>query len=255
MIAFQDIRVGQLRGRAYRTAGVALHTGTVFVLLHGIGMSHRYFRRLHAALDAVGDTYALDLPGFGATPQPRRALTVEEYARFTGHMLRRLGITSCVLVGHSMGVQFAVELARQQPSLASHLVLIGPVVDAGRRTVVQQAIALARDSLGESPSTNAIVFTDYLRCGPRRYLIELAAMMDYRTEQKIGQVHAPVLVMRGARDPIAGRQWCRLLVERAPSAELAEVHGGYHVVQESRPERVLEYIRQFVAAPGELRDG
>ena len=255
MVAFQDIRVGDLQGRAYRVAGTAPRTGSVFVLLHGIGMSHRYFGQLHAKLDAIGETYALDLPGFGATPQPGEALSVEEYASFTAEMLARLGVTSCVVVGHSMGVQFALELARQQPSLVSHLVLIGPVVDSRRRTVVQQAIALALDSLGERPSTNRIVFGDYLRCGPRRYLTELAAMMDYRTEQKIGEVHTPILVMRGARDPIAGRQWCELLAARAPSARFAEVSGGYHVVQESHPQQVLEIIRRFAVVSAEPGDG
>ena len=90
-------------------------------------------------------------PASGRRPHPEEALSVEEYARFTGETLARLGITSCVVVGHSMGVQFALELARQQPSLVSHLVLIGPVVDSRRRTVLQQAIALARDSLGNDP--------------------------------------------------------------------------------------------------------
>ena len=255
MIAAQDIQVGGLQGRAYGPRGAQPGNRPVFVLLHGIGMSHRYFRQLYTKLDAIGDTYALDLPGFGATPQPREALSVQDYARFTAQVLARLGVTSCVLVGHSMGGQFAIELALQQPSLVTHLVLIGPVVDARRRTLVQQALALARDSLGERRSTNAIVLGDYLRCGPRRYVAELAAMMSYRTEQKIGQVQAPVLVMRGARDPIAGRQWCALLVAQAPSARFAEVSGAHHVVQQSHPQRVLEVIRQFVMAPAGLRDG
>ena len=198
---FTDIRLGQLQGRAYATAGH--RPGATFVLLHGIGMSHRYFRKLRAALDAVGTAFALDLPGFGATPKPHHALSVAEYAQFTGRMLDALDINSCVLVGHSMGAQFAVELAAQRPSLVSHLVLIGPVVDSRRRTLLQQGLALARDSIRERPSTNAIVFGDYARCGPRRYLAELGAMLGYPTEDRIGSVQAPVLVMRGARDPIA----------------------------------------------------
>ena len=40
------------------------------VLIHGIGVSHRYLRRLHGLLAETGDTYSIDLPGFGATPRP-----------------------------------------------------------------------------------------------------------------------------------------------------------------------------------------
>jgi pimeloyl-ACP methyl ester carboxylesterase len=248
-----DIRVGKLHGRAYSTtrSGPSL----TFVLLHGIGMSHRYFRSLYAALGTMGNTSALDLPGFGATQKPDRALSVGEYAQFTGQMLDALDIGSCVVIGHSMGTQFAVDLALQRPSLVSHLVLIGPVVDRGRRTVLQQGLALARDSLRERPSTNAIVFGDYLRCGPRRYLVELGAMMAYPTEQRIGSVQAPVLVIRGAHDPLARSPWCRLLTDRARDGRLVEIPGAPHVVQESAPRRVLDAISSFVVAglevPGE----
>ena len=68
-------------------------------------------------------------------------------------------------------------------------------------------------------------------------------------------MHTPILVMRGARDPIAGRQWCEQLAAQAPSARFAEVSGGYHVVQESHPREVLEIIRGFVAVSAELGDG
>jgi pimeloyl-ACP methyl ester carboxylesterase len=184
-----------------------------------------------------------------------RALSVVEYAQFTGQMLDALDIGSCVVIGHSMGTQFAVDLALQRPSLVSHLVLIGPVVDRGRRTVLKQGLALARDSLRERPSTNAIVFGDYLRCGPRRYLVELGAMMAYPTEQRIGSVQAPVLVIRGAHDPIARSPWCRLLTDRARDGRLVEIPGAPHVVQESAPRRVLDAISSFVVAglevPGE----
>ncbi len=248
----RDIRVGQLQGRAYASDGH--RTGPTFVLLHGIGMSHRYFRRLRAALDAEGGTFVLDLPGFGATPDPGLGLSVPEYAQFTGRMLDALGIECCVVVGHSMGAQFAVELALQRPSLVSHLVLIGPVVDAGRRTIVQQGLALARDSLRERPSTNAIVFGDYARCGPRRYLAELGAMMAYPTEEKIGSVQVPILVIRGSRDPIARSRWCRMLTNRAQDAQMIEVPHGPHVVQESEPEQVFGAIARFVRAGREIRD-
>ncbi|MEO7006354.1 MAG: alpha/beta hydrolase [Terrimesophilobacter sp.] len=247
-----DIRVGQVQGRAYGPQGH--RSGPTFVLLPGIGMSHRYFRSLRVALETEGETVALDLPGFGATPDPGRGLSVPEYAQFTGEMLDALGIGHCVVVGHSMGTQFAVELALQRPSLVSHLVLIGPVVDAGRRTIVQQGLALARDSLRERPSTNAIVFGDYARCGPRRYLAELDAMMRYPTEEKIGSVQVPILVMRGARDPIVRSRWCRMLTNRAQDARMIEVPRGPHVVQESEPEQVFGAIARFVRAGRELRD-
>ena len=219
---------------------------TAVVLIHGIGVSHRYLRRLHGLLAESVDTYSIDLPGFGATPRPEHALSVADHATYILGALEQLGVLEFVLVGHSMGTQFAVEAARQQPGRVSQLVLMGPVVDSKRRTVLQQALALGRDSLFyESPSSNALVFTDYLRCGPVWFLKTLGVMMDYATEERISEVTAPVLVLRGVNDPVASVDWCRRLAARAPQARLLEIEGAGHVVQHIRSVEVARTILDF----------
>ncbi|MDQ6753319.1 MAG: hypothetical protein M3017_07935 [Actinomycetota bacterium] len=69
------------------------------------------------------------------------------------------------------------------------------------------------------------MFTDYLRCGPRWYLTELPLMMAYRTEERIGLVGVPVLV-------------------------LLQFRGDRHVVQYRCPVRVSQAIAEFAEAPG-----
>ena len=228
-----------------RPAGRATQEPAV-VLLHGIGASHRYLRRLHGLLAGSVDTYSIDLPGFGATPRPQRTLSAAEHATYVIGALEQLGVLEYVVVGHSMGTQFAVEAALQQPSRIPHVVLMGPVVNDQRCTVAQQALALGRDCLFfESPSSNALVFTDYLRCGPTWYIKNLRVMMDYRIEERIAGVTAPVLVIRGANDPVAPTEWCRRLAERASAAEFVEIEGTGHVVQHNRAVEVARSILAF----------
>jgi pimeloyl-ACP methyl ester carboxylesterase len=220
------------------------------VLVHGIGVSHRYLSRLHGVLAEAVDTYSVDLPGFGSTPRPDHTLTVADHATYVLGALEQLGVLDFVFVGHSMGTQFGIEAARQQPERIRHLVLMGPVVDPKRRTVAQQALALGLDSLFfESPSSNALVFTDYLRCGPSWYLKTLRVMMDYPTEERIAGVTAPVLVLRGANDPVATGDWSRRLAERAAAGQLLEIRGTGHVVQHNRPVEVAEAITSFAGLP------
>jgi pimeloyl-ACP methyl ester carboxylesterase len=214
----------------------------VFVLLHGIGMSHRYHRRLQTVLAGHGDTHAIDLPGFGGTPNPDRQISVAEYAEIIAGTLEVIGAGPVVVVGHSMGTQFATELAVRRTELVSHVVLIGPVVDSERRTVLRQSLALGLDSLLESPSGNAIVFTDYARSGVRRYLTELPVMMSYDLEERLGKVDQPVLVARGSRDPIAVRSWCQRLAAIAPEGRFLEIPGQPHVVQHGAPVRMAAGI-------------
>ena len=213
------------------------------VLIHGIGVSHRYFTRLHRLLAESADVYSIDLPGFGATPRPRHTLSVPEHATYILGALEQLGVLEFVLVGHSMGAQFSTEAALQQPDRISRLVLMGPVVDSKRRTVLQQALALGRDSLFfESPSSNALVLTDYLRCGPTWFLKTLRVMMEYPTDERIAGVAAPVLVVRGANDPVASVDWCRRLAGRADRGQLLEIDGTGHVVQHNRSGEVADAI-------------
>jgi len=115
--------------------------------------------------------------------------------------------------------------------------------------VVQQALALGRDSVFfESPSSNALVSTDYFRCGPLWYLKTLRVMMGYPTEQKIPGVSAPVLVVRGANDPVATSDWCRRLAAHAAQGQLLEIEGAGHVVQHVRSVEVAEAILDFAGS-------
>jgi pimeloyl-ACP methyl ester carboxylesterase len=213
-------------------------------------MSHRYLRRLADELSAHGDVHSLDLPGFGGTKKPRRALSVEDHARLVGMLLDELGIRDAVLVGHSMGAQFVTEVARTRAEVASAVVLIGPVTDPSRATAFAQGRALARDSLRETPQGNLLTLTDYIRCGPRWYLATLPPMLDYRTDLALAGVAAPTLVLRGENDPVARAPWCTTLADAAPHGELREIPRGRHLVQFSfapaTAAAILDFVREHV---------
>jgi pimeloyl-ACP methyl ester carboxylesterase len=219
----------------------------VFVLIHGIGMSHRYFQRLGDRLSAHGRVVLLDLPGAGWTRKPLSAMTNASKAEFVAALLDGMGVSSCVVIGHSMGVQSATELALQRPDLVSRLVLMGAAVDARRRTVPQQALALMANNALEKPLLNAIQFKDVLVCGPRWYLAELAVAMNYPLEARLPLVRQPVLVLRGSRDLVAGSTWSRALTDTAAQGELAEVAGAFHGVHHSAAEVVADRIVAFLA--------
>src|SRR5690606_12966074 len=111
--------------------------GPAFVLVHGIGVSSRYFRPLALELVRHGSVYLIDLPGYGAAPDPRTEVTLDGHADAVASLLRGLTARETVVVGHSMGAQVVVSLARRHPPLVSRLVLLGPTMEPGRRTAVQ----------------------------------------------------------------------------------------------------------------------
>ncbi|WP_144662132.1 alpha/beta fold hydrolase [Paenarthrobacter nicotinovorans] len=254
-----DVEVLGLTGRILWTdgtpsPGAAPEATPAYILIHGIGVSHRYLARLHAVLAASAPTYSLDLPGFAGTPRPDRQLQVEDYGAFIAEALASRGIDSYILVGHSMGVQFAIEAALHRPESARHVVLMGPVVDSRHKNILRQSIALGLDGmLRESPSSNWIVFTDYLKCGPRWYFTELPVMMKYPTEERLSRVQAPVLILRGSRDHVAGPEWSLRLSRAVAQGRLVEIPGVGHVAQHMRPKAVADAIRSFVTATTQHR--
>lgn len=235
-------------GRVFRVVRSHHSSATrTFLLVHGIGMSHRYLRRLHTAFARTDSVVSIDLPGFGGTPKPGADLDVSAMAAAIAGLLDHLRLQDVIAVGHSMGSQWVVELAVQRPDLVSRVVAMGPVADDRHRTAFAQARALALDVFGESPRANWLVLTDYVRCGVPWYLSQLRHMVAYPLEKRARMLTRPLLVLRGARDPIAGLAWCRRLADTASDAAVVEIPGSCHVVQDRAPRAVVGAVEAFLA--------
>jgi pimeloyl-ACP methyl ester carboxylesterase len=90
------------------------------VALHGWGRTHRDFDAALAGVDAL----ALDLPGFGATPEPAEPWGAAGYAAAVAAVLDEAD-EPVVVVGHSFGGRVAVHLAAAAPERVRALVLTG----------------------------------------------------------------------------------------------------------------------------------
>lgn len=218
--------------------------GGAVLLLHGIGVSSRYFHRLAPVLAERSRTIAVDLPGFGRARKPARRLPVEDYAALVAEFLDDRSLLGVVVIGHSMGAQIATNLARRRPDLVSQVVLLGPVMAPVDRTPLRAGSRLALDILRESPHSNALVLTDYARCGPRWYLKVLPSMLAYRIEDDLPELGMPVTIVRGDRDPIARAEWAHAIGSLAPHGRLVEVPGAPHVVMLSRPREIARLVRR-----------
>ncbi|WP_374009059.1 alpha/beta fold hydrolase [Leifsonia sp. LS-T14] len=222
----------------------------VFVLVHGIGVSSRYFERLVPVLAEEGRVVAVDLPGFGAAKpiRPRLGLSIEEFADSVASAMDRLGIADAVMVGHSMGTQVAVSLATRRPDLVRALALLGPVMAPQDRNPLKAGLLLGADIFREDARGNRIVIGDYLHCGLRWYLATLPAMLTFQTERELEETRVPVVVVRGGRDPIARDEWVAQLGERSRGAASA-VPNVAHLVMHGAPWRTASLIAGLVAAP------
>jgi len=224
--------------------------GPVFLLIHGVGLSHRSFSRLARELSPHGAVIAPDLPGFGSAPGARRGLSIEEMAQALLPRLDRgtIGHRGLVVLGHSLGAEVAIEIARLRPALTLGVVLVGPVVDPEASSAFGQARRLLIDMLQEPPLTGAMVARDYIRGGLLSFAAGVTSMLRYTTADRISSVTAPVLVMRGARDPVAPAPWVARLHHSAPGGYTAEIANAVHNVVHSHPRAVADDVVDFAMA-------
>ena len=240
-----------------RVNGVAVHAKTgvrvappgapVVVFVHGIGVTGRYLEPTMQALAAHLLVYAPNLPGWGRSETPPRALTIPELARTLAAWLDEVGIDAPTLVANSMGCQVVVDLAARVHGRASRLVLVGPTVEPGARTLPRQAARLVLDSLREPPSLLPLIAADYLRFGPRRFLATSRHALRDRIEEKLPLVEAPTLVVRGTRDALVSQEWAEQAARLLPVGELANVPGRAHAVNYNAPLALAALVREFVA--------
>lgn len=216
--------------------------GPDYVLVHGLGMAHEYWDGIADLLEPTGTVYALDLPGFGNAPQPRKPLSMAESGELLAELLVAEGIVDPVLVGHSTGAQVVAETAARHPELVDRLVLIGPTVNPRERTVMQQSLRFLQDVAVINPKVTAIGLAQYSKAGPTWFVANLRPMIEHRLERVLPQIAADTLVIRGEHDRIVPRYWAEEIAALVPSGRFAEVPGRGHDTMLTGVRQVAELI-------------
>lgn len=134
----------------YKKAG----DGPPLLLVHGIGAgaSSYEFRNVFAPLAEKHTVYALDLLGFGKSDKPAIPYTAETYIRLIDDFARQVmgvgdGRGEADVIATSLSAAYVVALARRDPSLFQHLVLICPTGIEELASEPGAAAAAARSAL------------------------------------------------------------------------------------------------------------
>lgn len=226
-----------------RLFGEMTGSGRPWVLaLHGWGRTRADFDASLEGLDAL----AVDLPGFGASPEPPEAWGGADYADAVVPLLDEME-TPAVILGHSFGGQVAVQLAARHPERVAALVLTGTPLVRRPQGPVSRSFRLARrlHRLG-------VLSDDYMEAlrrkrGSADYKAARGIMRDVfvrvvneHYDDDLAALRCPVELVWGADDAAA------------PLAQ-AQVAGG--MIDDVRV-TVLDGVGHFTpqAAPGALRD-
>lgn len=114
----KDITIGNQRVH-YDVSG----SGQPLVLMHGWGCSHSTVQSIAATASRTHTVYNIDLPGFGASPEPDRTWGVEQYTSLIEKFIAVLGIENPVMAGHSFGGRITILYASRNSNTDSIILI------------------------------------------------------------------------------------------------------------------------------------
>jgi pimeloyl-ACP methyl ester carboxylesterase len=215
------------------------------VLVHGFA-SCRYMAPLALRLAPNFPVHAPDLPGFGRSANPDGGLHVAGLADALADWMTAVGLDRAVLVANSFGGQIAVELAARHPDRVEALVLQGLTGDPLTRDPVDQALRWLLNALTEDPAMRWGIVRHYDDFGLRQILTSFGDLLRQPVDERLPQVRAPALVVRGSEDEIMTAAWARSAAELLPRGRLIEMPGAAHTLNYSHSAPFARVIRTFL---------
>jgi pimeloyl-ACP methyl ester carboxylesterase len=223
--------------------------GPPVVLVHGLSGSTRWWRRNVPALAAHFQVYVVDLAGFGESRGSPFALA--EAAELLAGWMDAVGIERASLAGHSMGGYVVADLAATEAQRVDRLLLVDAAVLPFGRTYVQHAFGLLRESLHLQPAFLPVLLGDALRVGPFMLWAAAQEIMRADLRSKLPHIHAPTLIVWGARDNVVPPTLGRALAGAIPTSEFAVIERAGHNAMWDCPDAFNRLALRFLKGNGE----
>ena len=266
---------------------------TPAVLTDGIGCDGYVWKYLRRELEGDRPVLHWHYRGHGRSPLPRdpHRVAIADLADDLAAVLDDAGIDGAVVLGHSMGVQVALETYRRHPDRVRGLVLLcgspeNPLrtfrgqrglevvlprvrraVERAPRLINQAARLLLPTRLAfrlaakvevNAELLDATDFMPYLhglsRVEMPFFLSMLAAAGEHSAVDMLASIAAPVLVVAGERDGFTPPELSRAMAAAIPGADLLEVESGSHTAPLERPDLVGRAVGEFLAHRIDARD-
>lgn len=117
--------------------------GKNLIVLHGWGCHIDTVMPIVNILKDKYKVYALDLPGFGKSQEPKDAINSFDYVEIVRGFMKKLNIEMATFVGHSFGGKLSIIMGSKYPSQVDKLVLIdsaGLIPKEGQNTILKYIV-------------------------------------------------------------------------------------------------------------------
>jgi sigma-B regulation protein RsbQ len=243
------------------------------VFAHGFGCDQNMWRLVAPAFETDFRTILFDQVGAGgsdlAAYDPQKYGSLHGYAADLVELVRDLGVTGAVFVGHSVSAMIGVLASLADPSLFSALVLVGPsprYIDDGAYRggfsapdIADLLESLADNHLGWSAMMAPVIMANpdrpelgeeltnsFCRTDPAiaRDFARVTFMSDNRAD--LAGVRVPTLIIQCRDDVIAPLAVGHYVRDQIAGSRLVVLDATGHCPNLSAPQDVIDAIRAFV---------
>jgi pimeloyl-ACP methyl ester carboxylesterase len=233
------------------------------VLLHGLIGSGACWAPLARALASECDVVMPDARGHGGSSAPDHGYRYDDLARDVEGLLRGLGLSRPILLGHSMGGMIAALLASRNPGLLRGLVLVDPTfLGPERQREVHESDVAAQHRRMLDLSKSELVAQARAR-HPRRSLEIVELQADARLKTSVAAfdvltppnpdyrdvvraIDVPTLLVVGDTSPVVTLETAAELQSLNPRLRAAQVADAGHGLPFDQPERLADAVVSFV---------
>lgn len=268
---------------AFHTYGEASeHVPIVFC--SGIACNDVYWRTLAPALSNRRLTVTWDYPRHGDSGPPGdpAEIGIVSMSRHAFSLMDHLEIPKALAIGHSMGVQVALEMFRLAgPRVAGIVSIAGPyghtvgnLYGTGFGVVLLNVLQRAAKAnpkvaktlwvqacnpaiadpmgrmgglIGKAPKAVMDEYFHHLqRFEPGELFEMFRAAHEHTAEDLLTSITVPTMIIHGTRDVMSPYFLAQRMKELIPNAELVSVDSGAHTLPAEQPELIVEEIEDFL---------
>lgn len=231
------------------------------LLLHGWGANIDLFRGIINHLSTKYTVYALDMPGFGKTAEPKTAWCVDDYVDFVIKFIEKMKIDKLSLLGHSFGGRVIIKLANRE-KLSFELDKLILVDSAGilpknkKKTIKTRVYKTLKLIVGNNITKkvfpNALEnlkkkfgSEDYKNASPimRNVLIKV---VNEDLEPLLPTIKQSTLLIWGTNDTATPLSDAKTMEKLIPDAGIVEIKGAGHYSFLENPQLVNAVLDSFL---------
>jgi pimeloyl-ACP methyl ester carboxylesterase len=250
------------------------------VFVHGLGGQWQNFLENIPRAAQERRVIALDLPGFGLTPEPDSKITIPGYGRCVDALCEKLSLGRVDIVGNSMGGFVAAEVAIQFPERIDQLILVSaagitsadiarrPILTVGRMATIMVSYGAARHrDVAARPKSRHLAlalvarYPSLLRpdlayegfikgAGKRGFDDALRACLEYDFRDRLPEIRQPTLIVWGEKDSIIPVKDAQEFERLIPDSRKVVMTDTGHIPMAERPQAFNDLMMDFLVETG-----